>query len=249
MQKDEIFKVGANNPILVATPDTGLVSIIAAAHLIQVLEAKLVGYIDAEWVPPISIISNGDPMLPIRIYKTRSLDILLSETPLAPTHWRDFASLVYKISTDLSSSMIIGAIGIPNIKRMDITNISDLRIFYVGKYLDAVEENVRAVYKEGEKFTGTLVGPYSAIASILIRHNVPFLFILVDSYPEYPDPEAAARFIEELNKFLNMNVDTKSLLDKGAEIRLMARQLALQTKRQQLVSGHKTGSPPVGMYV
>ncbi len=251
VEKEDLEKEKMLKPLLVATPDTGLISIIAAAHLVQSLNARLIGYVDADWIPPISIISNGDPMLPIRIYATNHVDILLSETPLLPAHWRKFAEITHSIASDLSSSLIIGAVGIPNLKRADITDISNLRIFYIGKYLESknIRDVVRSVYESGTKFTGTLAGPYSALANIFIRNNMPFLYILVDSYPDYPDPEAAAKFIHELNKFMEINVDTKSLIEKGSEIRLMARQLALQTRRQQIAAGQKTGSPPVGMYV
>lgn len=252
LKREDVIKTQfAGKPLLIATPDIGLISIIAAAHLIQNLKAELIGYIDADWVPPISIISNGDPLPPIRIYATNNVNIILSEAPLPPTAWRNFAISTYNVIHTFNPLFVIGAIGIPNIKRMEISEISELRVFFVGKYLDVnyVDEDIRNIYNASMKFTGTLAGPYSAVISLLIKKNIPFIFILIDSYPEYPDPEAAARFIQELNKLLQFNVEVKTLIEKGAEIRLMARQLAIQMRKQQAISGQKTGSPPIGMYV
>lgn len=66
---------------------------------------------------------------------------------------------------------------------------------------------------------------------------------------DYPDPESAAKLILEINPLLGINIDINKLLERGSEIRLMARQLAVQTKRQNILSGQKTGSPPVGIYI
>jgi len=241
----------ADKPLFVAAPDTGLLSLIAGAHLIQTLKAELLGYIDADWIPPISIVNDGDPNMPIRIYSTNNLDILLSETPILPSAWRHFAIATYQVAIQLSSILVVGATGIPNPKRIDIQDINNLRVLYLGKFLDmeGISQNIREKYKLANKFTGTLAGPYSSLISLMIRHNMPFIMILVDSYPEYPDPESAAKLVEELNSMFNLNVEVKSLLDRGAEIRLMARQLAIQTKKHQLLAGQKTGAPPLNMYV
>ena len=244
-------ELGRVKPLFVATPDTGLVAIIAAAHLIQALNAKLMGYVDAEWIPPVSVVSNGDLLPPIRLYTTENLNILLSEAPISPLHWRNFAYITRDIALKLSSQIVIATIGIPNIKRMEIMDISNLRVLYAGKYLEAetINEEIKNMFKQRNKFTGTLAGPYSAIANSLIKSNIPFLYIFIDSYPDYPDPEAAARVIQELNHIIKLGVDIEPLIRKGSEIRLMARQLALQTKKHHLMSGQKTGNPPIGMYV
>jgi len=241
----------ADKPLFIATPDTGLISLIAAAHLIQKLNAKLIGYVDAPWVPPVSVVSEGDPYMPIRIYSADKLDILISEVPILPSAWRQFAITGYHVATQLSSIMIVGATGIPNPKRIEIQSMDDLRVFYIGKFLETegISEEVKKAFTEAKKFTGTLAGPYSSIISVLIKQSIPFVIILVDSYPEYPDPESAARLITELNALLGLNVDISSLIERGAEIRLMARQLALQTRRQQALAGQKTGNPPLHMYV
>lgn len=241
----------ADKPLFVAIPDTGLVSLIAGAHLIQALKAELLGYVDAEWIPPVSVVNNGDPNMPIRIYSTNNLDILLSETPILPSAWRYFAIVAYQVAIQLSSTLIIGATGIPNPKRIDIQDFNNLRVFYLGKFLETegISQDIKRIYKSANKFTGTLAGPYSPLISLMIRHNMPFMMILIDSYPEYPDPESAARLISELNNIFNLSVDIRSLIERGAEIRLMARQLAIQTKRHQVLTGQKTGVPPLNMYV
>lgn len=239
-----------NKPLFIATPDTGLISLIAAAHIIQVLNPRLIGYIDAEWTPPISVVKEGEPFMPIRVYTTDYTDILISESPILPSAWRLFAQSTYDVATQLSSSLIIGATGIPNPKRLDIQNYNNLRVFYLGKFLDTegIDQRLKDYFASVNKFSGTLAGPYSSIITWFLKYNIPFIILLIDSFPEYPDPESAARLIIELNNILNTNIDINSLLERGSEIKLMARQLAMQTRRQQVLAGHKTGSPPVGLY-
>jgi|Deesub1362B_J571_1020462.scaffolds.fasta_scaffold00004_65 uncharacterized protein len=241
----------ADKPLYVALPDTGLVSLITATHIIQSQGATLLGFLDADWIPPITLVTKGDPSPPIKIYSTDTLNIFLSETPLPPSLWRLYAQVTYQTLTHLSSTLIISGTGIPNPKRLDIQSIDELRVFYLGKYLETegINQEIRDKYNTSEKFTGSLAGPYSSIINYLIRENTPFITILVDSYLDYPDPESAAKLILELNSLLNINIDINKLLEKGSEIRLMARQLAIQTRRQNILSGQKTGSPPVGIYI
>lgn len=145
----------ADKPLYVALPDTGLISLITATHVIQSLKANLLGFLDADWIPPVTVITNGDPLPPIKIYSTDAMNILISETPLPPSLWRLYAEITYEALTQLSSTLVMGGTGIPNPKRLDIQSIDDLRVFYLGKYLqtEGIDQGIIDKFNSSEKFT------------------------------------------------------------------------------------------------
>ena len=49
-------------------PSVGLVSTIAANYLIDMLKLKQVGIVDARHFPTLSVVHNGEPLNPVRIY-------------------------------------------------------------------------------------------------------------------------------------------------------------------------------------
>jgi uncharacterized protein len=67
------------------------------------------------------------------------------------------------------------------------------------------------------------------MAKFSIHQNLPNLLLMAESYPQYPDPGAAASVISALNKFVPINVDVKALIERSEEIRLNARELMRKT--------------------
>jgi predicted ATP-grasp superfamily ATP-dependent carboligase len=53
----------ADKPLYVALPDTGLISLITATHIVQSLKADLLGFLDADWIPPVTVITKAIPCL------------------------------------------------------------------------------------------------------------------------------------------------------------------------------------------
>jgi uncharacterized protein len=82
-----------------------------------------------------------------------------------------------------------------------------------------------------------------------LKHRVPSIVYLVDSYPTYPDPEAAAIIVDLMSRMIDEKIDTKSLLEKGEEIRITARQLAMETQMKHGEAQVKTGRTPPGFYI
>ena len=229
-------------PIFVALPDTGLVSLLTAINIINQSKMSLIGYIDVSWVPPIVSIIEGRPLPPVRLYANERIAILLSEVPIQSSYWRNLSKLVFKLQNDLNSTMMIGATGLPNQKRY---SLEKLRIF--ASYTDkSLKERF---LKDISDFSGLLVGPYAAILKLLLIEEKPAILLLVDSYPNYPDPEAAALVSETIGKLVGATYDVSSLLEKASQIKLMARKLAVETQKAQADLTTKTGRPAVSFYM
>ena len=72
----EIIPINVENGILInGFPSTGLTSAVATESLISTTEFELGGIIDSDRFPPISIVKNGLPNYPTRIFVNNELKV------------------------------------------------------------------------------------------------------------------------------------------------------------------------------
>jgi uncharacterized protein len=116
----------------------------------------------------------------------------------------------------------LGGIGVPN--RIDIDEPKVYGASSSQKLRDLILQNGISLMEEG-----FLVGPYGLIAKHSKSLGVQNLILLAESFPNYPDPGAAASALEALKKFVPISVDIKSLKDRSDEIRMNARELMRKT--------------------
>ncbi|MFQ5710419.1 MAG: proteasome assembly chaperone family protein [Candidatus Geothermarchaeales archaeon] len=225
-----------------SVPDTGLIGFIASIHTIQEMNLPLIGFVEAPWMPPIVSIFDGRPFPPVRIYGGEKISIFLSEVPLEQAFWQAYSALAVKIYEEMDASSLITATGLPNPKRQEMET---LRLF--AAYTD--ESLKKSFAPEAQIFSGVMSGPYASLIQYTLKSEVPTLIYLVDSYPVYPDPEAASVIVKMIGSIIDAELDVEKLLEKGAELRIKARQLALETQKSQRGAQAQTGRAPVGFYV
>ena len=85
------------------------------------------------------------------------------------------------------------------------------------------EKNIK-VFEEG-----LLVGSYAAILRKSMKKDIHALYLMAESHLRYPDPGAAASAIEAISKLIDLDVDVKTLKEKGEEIRIKAKDLMKRT--------------------
>jgi uncharacterized protein len=221
----ETEKVKAENPIIICgMPDVGLVGIIGVSHIIKELKMNEIGYIDSDLFPPVVVFHNGEPKYPARIYEKDNMIALFSETALSPESLYPLSKTIVTWAKDKNASLLVsmGGIGVPN--RIDLDKPKVYGASNSLKLRELVAKMEVPVMEEG-----FLVGPYALIAKISKSMKVPNLLLMAESYPQYPDPGAAATVIETLKKFMPIQVDVKTLLERSEEIRMNARELMRKT--------------------
>jgi uncharacterized protein len=229
----ETEAIKAKKPtILCGLPDIGLVGIIAVSHIIKELGMKEVGYFDSDIFPPIVVFHHGEPTYPLRVYEKDTLLAIFAETALSPESVYPLSKVIIGWAKKKDSSLLVslGGIGIPN--RIDI----DSPKVYGASNSASLRESI-AKYEIPVMEEGFLVGPYALIAKFSMHSDLPNLLLMAESYPQYPDPGAAAAVISTLNKFVTINVNTKSLIEKSEEIRLNARGLMSKTSENMQKMG------------
>ena len=214
--------------MILGLPDSGLVGLIAANHLVEALGLKEVGGIDfPKLLPPITVIYRGEPRTPIRFFASDNLLVVRAETPIPPAAIVSLGQLLVDYAMKRGVDYIVSIVGIAAPNRMEIEKPN--------VYWLASDEKAKQLAEklEGTKLfeSGYLVGPYALILKCAMRHRVSNIVVLADAYIEFPDPEAAAEVLKALSKAIGVEVNVKKLLDEAEIIRLRMRELMKQTRQ------------------
>ncbi|MEM3055299.1 MAG: PAC2 family protein, partial [Candidatus Bathyarchaeia archaeon] len=95
---------------------------------------------------------------------------------------------------------------------------------------------------------GYMVGPQAIMLQYCATLGLPALTLLAQCFFNYPDPEAAAKALEQLMNITGLKADISKLLEKGEEIRLKARDMMKRTQ-QELTKMKKTQEYDIPLYV
>lgn len=229
----EEFELKHPSFLVLGLPDTGLVGVISANHMVEALGMKEVAGIDVvTMMPPVAVISNGVVRPPLRIFVKDNLMALTAEAPVPPGSVYALAKMLVDYAMKRGVDYIVSIVGVASPNRI---NVEKPRVYWI-----ASNEKARRLV-EGlglEGFTnGYLVGPYALILKNAIRARMPNLVLLADAYIEFPDPEAAAEVLNVLSKIAGVEIETKKLLEQAEMIRLRLRGLMKQTKQAMAEMG------------
>ena len=215
-----------HSPIAIeGLPDVGLVGTIAGSHIIEQLGLSEVAHLESDEFPPVMVLHDGILKDPVRIYGNENLLVLTSEVPLPITALTPAARAITRWFKSKGAKLAVSLSGVPVQERVDIqtpsvygvANNIESREFLKNKGIEVMEE-------------GFIAGIYAVLLKESSRIELPAVALLSQSFLKYPDPGAAASVIQALNKLIGTNVEVKSLLEKGDEIRVKARDLMKQAE-------------------
>ncbi|MEM2148030.1 MAG: proteasome assembly chaperone family protein [Candidatus Bathyarchaeia archaeon] len=229
--------------MLFGFPDVGLVGVIAASHIISELNLEEVAYMDSRLLPPLIVLHEGLPHSPIRIFGNHEILLAVSETAIRE-------DLIYPIMHALIDwgkikgvKMMVSLSGIPVQDRQDIDVLKVFAAASSQEILKTVQNKGLEVLKEGY-----MVGPQAIMLQYCATLGIPAVTLLAQCFFNYPDPEAAAKALEQLANIAGLKVDVSKLLEKGEEIRLKARDMMKRTQ-QELTKMKKTQEYDIPLYI
>ncbi|MFW9968664.1 MAG: proteasome assembly chaperone family protein [Candidatus Odinarchaeota archaeon] len=225
----------------------GLIGPIVANTLIeQLADAKEIGFVTSEYLPPISVFYAGVLKHPFRILYSPKNNLIIGvcEVPFqVTTAYNDLAKTIcnWALSDDIKAKEIVIFQGIPQRGIID-----EYPVYY------AAEENMM---KFLEKFEiskvekGIIVGPEATVLNEALTNRLN-AYALFTPVLEIPTPEGAASILEVLNKIYNLNIDTTSLIEQGKEIKAKMLELAqkAQEYQQKQIGGPLTGKEYTGYF-
>ena len=216
-----ILKKKPRNPIIIeGFPGFGFVSTIATEFLIEHLNAKLIGRIESNKIMPMVAMHNSKLIEPLGIFYDSNTNILIFHaiTNVAGLEW-EIAEKLNDLAKELKAREIISLEGV-------VSNSEETRAFFytnINKSSETFKKNKLEQLKEG-----IIMGVTGAL---LLKSKLPMSSIFVETHSQLPDSRAAAKIIEVLDKYLNLKVDYKPLLEKAEQFETKLKTL-MQQKNQ-----------------
>ena len=211
------------SPIIIeGFPGFGFVSTITTEFLIEHLNAKLIGRLEDDKLAPMVAIHNTKLIEPLGIYydKTHNILIFHTVTNLQGLEW-EIATKLSILARDLKAKEVISIEGVA-------TQTEETNAYYYACSPD-IEKKFKKIKVEPLK-EGIIMGVTSAL---LLKAKCPLSAIFVETHSNLPDSRAAAKVIEVLDKYLNLNVDYKPLLEKAEQFEGKIKGLMEQQNRAQ----------------
>ena len=212
--------------LILALPDVGLVGAIAGLHIIRELDMRdVVGIDHYAAFPPVVVIHKGDPKYPMRIHAREGVGVLITDVPIAPPAIPAFSQAIVSYARVKGVKMLISitGMGIPN--RIEVQKPT---LYYLANDRESEIEGGRIGAKTVEQ--GILVGPYALILKEAARRGLSNLVLMVESFVDLPDPEAAAVAVEAVSKITGLKVDTVKLVEEAEKIKVRLKELMRETK-------------------
>ena len=195
----------------------GLTSTIACGCFINSLKTELVGILDSSLFSPMSVIYDGKPNFPARIYanEEKKLGFFVSELVLDPSAYRPVANVILEWSKDNKCKTIISIAGKAIEKEDRITKKEEPSINVIS--------NSPIIMKELDDI-GILPlknGTINGIPGILLNEsnwkNIDVIVFIVDFIADVPDFRAAANVVQAISKIVPEAYCEIQLLIKEAE--------------------------------
>jgi uncharacterized protein len=198
-------------------PSVGLVSSIVANYLIALLKLEYIAVMDSDAFPTLSLIRNGEPLGPARVYarseiKPGEQQVVVFSTELQPSAnlLRDVGTAIMDFAQMQKCKVIIAAGGliIEREESVEGEDIGEVAVYGIGSTEGAQELLLKA---DTEPF---VEGVISGTAGVLLnegkRRGFDVITLLAEARPDAADARAAALILSAIDQMvlhLNLNVE------------------------------------------
>ncbi len=228
-------------------PSVGLVSTLAANYLVEQLKLPKIGCMTSRFMPVTSIIREGIPSHPVRIYGDKRLVVFVSE-------FRPPALLVMPIVEEIlgwtkaqGCDMIISAEGLPltEVEHPDALHVYGVSSSQKGR--DLLASKKIPMLSEG-----IITGILGVLLNEGMKADRDILCVIADAHQDYPDARSAAKIVESIDSLLpQIQLDTKPLYEEAEKMEAEIKSALARV--QATLAGHESplepaGETPLGMY-
>jgi uncharacterized protein len=211
--------------VLDGFPSIGLVGSIVANYLVTQLKLKQIAVVDSDTFPSVSMIKNGVPNSPVRVYAGETseggdrLVVFVSEFQPPPHVIKDLGKAIMDWLEDHKCRMLISPEGISTKQtgRPPSRDESGGQVLGVGSTPEAREMlgSIGVPIFEG----GVIVGLSGVLLNEGVNRTFDVITLLSEASTEFPDARAAAAVTRAINKLvLKDTLDIKPLLQEAEVI-------------------------------
>jgi len=233
-----------DSPTLIeGLPGVGLVGKIAADHLVDTLGMTRYASVTCDGLPKLGVYAAGerDVRPPVRVYADEAADLLAlqSDVPVSPQAAPHFADCVteWLDATDVTP---IYCSGYGTEERSTPPAMFGVATGGAGERLDDLEIPAPDEH-------GAISGPTGALVAAAAERDLAGLGLVVESNPQFPDPEAARVLIRDgITPLTGVEVDTAALVEQAEDVQERREQLA--KKLQEAQNEASSEAKPLRMY-
>lgn len=218
--------VKLDRPVVVeGFPSVGLVGSIATEYIATKLEMEEIGFIRSDRLPPVTIVKDGVPKSPIRVYSKDNVVVFVSDTAIPESLTYEVARVIVGWCKTHNASRIISIGGIAKEDKP-----AEQKVYVVGTDQKDVSE-----IAEKRGYLPIKLGFLTGLLGILMIESmeagIPSRAYLTEAFLDSPDPKAAAKTVEAVAEELGVKIETASLLQTSEKIEKKISQLMHQTKK------------------
>lgn len=215
-------------------PSVGLVSSIVANYIINSLHLELVGIMDSVYFPTVSLIRDGQPTNPVRIYSGQKkgsedqIAVFISEFQPPPNLIKLIASTMIDWAQEQRCKLLLCPEGlIIDRKENSEDDTEKIDVYGVGsteKASELLKTNNITIFEEG-----VITGVAGVLLNEGKKREFDVISLLSEAHPDYPDARAAARVIDAIDKILlHTQLDAKPLYEEAERIELQLKAIQKQ---------------------
>jgi uncharacterized protein len=243
-------------------PSVGLVSSIVANYLIDALHMEQIGIVDSPAFPTVSLVRDGEPQHPVRIYMGQSpvrrpgmtpqkVVAFISEFQPPANVVTNLAHAVLDWAQEQRCALLVSPEGLV-IERSEEEGHEPHGPPTVRVYGVASSKRARELFIE-PNVASFQEGVVTGVAGVLLnegrRRGFEVLTFLAEAHPDYPDARAAAKVIETIDHVLLGTIIDPGPLYTEAE-RIEQQLLTIQRSASERTPGkdRAMATPSMSMY-
>ncbi len=201
-------------------PSVGLVSTLAASYLVEQLRLPKIGCVHSRYLPVTSIIKDGQPNHPVRIYGDKRLVVFLSEFRPPAALVAPLVEAILDWTREAGCGIIISAEGLPIDEKAEPERINTYGVASTKRARELLSRSGIPLLNEG-----IVTGISGVMLNEGERLDRDVLCIIADAHESYPDARSAAKIVEAIDSILpQIELNTEPLYKEAermeAEIKL-----------------------------
>jgi len=224
----------SNSLLVVAFPTVGLISSIAGRFIIDSLKLEEIGAILSKEFMPVTIIHNGKPSPPVRIYagekkcgpggRCEQVAVIISEFMPPYTIIKPLADKILEWSQEKGVQAIVSLEG-----THALSSKKEMKVYGVASNNEM--KKLLKKYNVSDTQEGMITGVNGVLLyqGALLKKDV--ICLLSEAQASYPDSRAAANLLKKIDIMLpEIKIDPEPLYKEAEEIEKKIRQFMKQSK-------------------
>jgi uncharacterized protein len=223
----ELKRMDLRNAVIIdGFPSVGLVSSIVANYLTALLKLEYIAVLDSDSFPTLSLIRNGEPLGPARVYarpdpRPGDQQLVVFSTELQPSAnlLRDIGTAIMDFAQVQKCRLVISAGGliVEREEGEEVDEKGEIAVYGIGSTESAQRMLLDA---DAEPF---VEGVISGTAGVLLnegrRRNMDVITLLAEARPDTADARAAALILAAIDQMvLHMNLNVEPLCKEAEKL-------------------------------